>query len=128
MISIAASHADTLEGDVDIVVGFDEEEARTFPDNSRRFVENLNLTLEDAVFEKRVKLVAPLIEMEKGEIVSLASRLEAPLELTCSCYQPRGFREDRPLHCGVCQSCLLRSHGFQAAGVPDPSAYEVEPS
>lgn len=128
MISMAVSYAETLPGDVDIVVGFDREEARTFPDNSKRFVNSLNHALKDAVLEKTVMVVAPLIDLDKKEIAELSSKLGAPVQLSCSCYQPRGFTGERPIHCGVCQSCILRNRGFRSAGIPDPTAYEVIPS
>ncbi len=128
MVSMAASLSETLRGDVDIVVGYDEEEARTFPDNSKRFVGNINLALEDAVMQKRVRVVAPLIDLGKRDIVALSQQLGAPVEMSCSCYQPKGFSGDRPIHCGVCQSCILRNRGFLSAGVEDPTIYEVEPS
>ena len=127
LISLAASFSEGLEGDVDIIVGFDEEEARTFPDNSKRFVRCVNLVLRDAVFQKSVSLLAPLVDMDKAEIVSLSAELGAPVELSCSCYQPRGFPDGLPQHCGVCQSCILRHRGFLKAGIPDPTAYEVVP-
>jgi len=124
MLSTAAAYAEARGEDCDLIVGFDEEEARTFPDNSRRFVDNVNKALEDAVFRRTVRVVAPLIDMSKREIVSLGARIGAPMELSSSCYQPRGFRGDRPVHCGTCQSCVLRRQGFLDAGVPDPTIYE----
>ncbi len=127
MLSVASSFAEGLSNAVDIIVGFDEQEARTFPDNSRRFVRNFNKTLSDAVLEKEIKVVAPLIDMDKKEIVRTAQRMGAPIELSCSCYRPRGFINHRPVHCGSCQSCILRHRGFLDAGVKDPTDYEVEP-
>jgi 7-cyano-7-deazaguanine synthase len=127
LVSIAASMAEVMGGDVDIVVGFDREEAETFPDNSRRFVENLNRVLEDAVLEGTVRVVSPLIEMRKGDIVRLGIDLGAPLELSCSCYQPSGTRDGKPIHCGTCQSCILRHRGFGISGQDDPTIYEVDP-
>ena len=127
MLSVAASLAEIIGGKVDIIVGYDREEARTFPDNSRRFVENVNSVLQDAVLEGGVRVVSPLIDMGKREIVRLGNELGAPLELSCSCYQPRGFQGERPVHCGECQSCLLRHGGFRLAEVEDPTTYEVEP-
>jgi len=57
--------------------------------------------------------------MTKGEIVTLAMKLKAPLHLTWSCYQG-GERA-----CGRCDSCLLRLKGFREAGVKDPVPYEA---
>lgn len=62
----------------------------------------------------QVKIKTPLIDKSKKEIVELAKRLKAPLELTWSCY--KGGK--RP--CGVCDSCLLRTKGFKEAGILDP--------
>ena len=128
MVSVATSLAETIGGSVDIVVGLDREEARTFPDNSERFVENVNLVLKDAVLEGCVGVVAPLIDMDKRDIIELGRELGAPLELSCSCYKPSGFRGEKPVHCGECQSCILRHRGFRLAGMDDPTVYEVEPS
>lgn len=127
LLSFAASYAETLEGNVDLIVGFNEEEGRTFPDNSKEFVEKLNEVLPYSVLEKKITVVAPLIDLTKKEIVALSQKLGAPVELSCSCYQPKGFLKNRPVHCGVCQSCILRSRGFRSAGVPDPTLYEVQP-
>lgn len=127
LLSFAASYAETLDGDVDLIVGFNKEEGRTFPDNSKEFVEKLNEVLPYSVLEKKITVVAPLIDLTKKEIVALSQELDAPVGLSCSCYQPRGFVKNRPVHCGVCQSCILRSRGFRSAGVPDPTLYEVEP-
>lgn len=57
----------------------------------------------------------PLLQMSKGDIVREASRIDAPLALTWSCYEGG----DRP--CGRCDSCILRARGFEDADVPDPA-------
>lgn len=56
----------------------------------------------------------PIIDKSKADIVKMALDLQAPLELTWSCYQ------GTPKPCGSCDSCILRAKGFQEAGVPDP--------
>jgi len=62
-----------------------------------------------------VELRTPLIERTKEEIVRLGLEHHAPLALTWSCYEGG----DHP--CGTCDACELRSRGFAAAGVVDPS-------
>ena len=62
-----------------------------------------------------VELRTPLIERTKEEIVRLGVEHHAPLALTWSCYEGG----DHP--CGTCDACELRSRGFAAAGVVDPS-------
>jgi 7-cyano-7-deazaguanine synthase len=52
--------------------------------------------------------------MSKAEIIKLAVKLGVPLKLTWSCY----YGGERP--CGKCDSCKLRSKGFEEAGLKDP--------
>src|SRR5256884_1494630 len=67
--------------------------------------------------ETQVRIVTPVIEMKKSEIVRRGLELGAPLDLTWSCYQ----EEDRA--CGVCDSCLLRLRAFAEAGASDAIPY-----
>ncbi|MBM3934920.1 MAG: 7-cyano-7-deazaguanine synthase QueC [SAR202 cluster bacterium] len=59
-------------------------------------------------------VVTPIIHLSKAEIVRLAGEVNAPIDLTWSCYEGG----DSP--CGQCDSCVLRAKGFVEAGVPDP--------
>jgi 7-cyano-7-deazaguanine synthase len=67
--------------------------------------------------ETSLRIVTPLIDLSKAEIVRRGLRLAVPLEKTWSCYQA----EDRA--CGACESCRLRLRGFREAGATDPLAY-----
>ena len=60
-----------------------------------------------------------MIHLRKKEIVLLGKKLNAPLQLTWSCYQ----NSERA--CGLCSSCLLRLKGFQEAGISDPIPYAL---
>lgn len=60
-----------------------------------------------------ITIRTPLINKTKGDIVRLGVEMNAPLELTWSCY------ESGPRPCGQCDSCLLRAKGFEEAGVAD---------
>jgi 7-cyano-7-deazaguanine synthase len=67
--------------------------------------------------ETDIKLMTPLIDLSKAEIVGLGTELKAPLEHTWSCYQNEGEA------CGICDSCALRLRGFEIAGIEDPINY-----
>ena len=67
--------------------------------------------------DTHITLQTPLIHLDKAGIIRLGLELEAPLELTWSCYQ------NEELACGRCSSCRLRLKGFAEAGVADPIPY-----
>lgn len=119
LLSMAAAYAEYLEAE-SIYVGFNAEEAMSYPDNRPEFVKRFNALLERAVasFSRPPKVVAPLVDMRKKDIVRIGAEIKAPLELTWSCYL------DGERHCGTCESCQHRRRGFMEAGVPDPTAYQ----
>ena len=67
--------------------------------------------------DTHITIQTPLIDLDKAGIVRLGLQLQAPLELTWSCYQ----NEEKA--CGRCSSCRLRLKGFAEAGVKDPISY-----
>lgn len=115
--AIATSFAESEDADF-IIVGWDKEEAVTFPDNSKDFLEAYNKVLKIGTL-KDVKIRAPLIEMNKDEIVKLGAKLDAPLNLSYSCYM--GGKK----HCGICESCMRRKRAFKKANIEDKTIYEA---
>lgn len=113
--AIALSFAEAGEAQK-IVVGWDFEEAATFPDNSKEFLDAFNQVLEVGSLEN-VQIEAPLIQMDKKEIIILGEEIKAPLNLSYSCY----MGEEK--HCGVCESCMRRKRAFELAGVEDQTDY-----
>jgi 7-cyano-7-deazaguanine synthase len=111
-LSVAAAFCENYEYD-SIFVGFNKEEAKTFPDNSTDFVASFNEALKYATLNK-VEVVAPLIGYNKAEIAALGLRIGAPLEWSWSCYTAEGAP------CGICESCLRRKRAFQAICKDDP--------
>jgi 7-cyano-7-deazaguanine synthase len=66
-----------------------------------------------------IRIVTPLIDMPKAEIIRTGSRLGVDFSLTHSCYDP----DPSGSACGRCDSCRIRAEGFRAADVPDPTRY-----
>lgn len=67
----------------------------------------------------RFKIHAPLLRMNKAEIIREGIRLGVDYGRTISCY-----RADAKGHsCGTCDSCTYRKKGFAEAGVQDPTTY-----
>lgn len=114
--SIALSYAESIGAEI-IIVGWDAEEAATFPDNSKEYLENFN-KLIDVGSPDNIKIEAPAIELNKEEIVKLGNEVGAPMELSYSCYK------GNDKHCGVCESCMRRKRAFEKAKIKDLSEYE----
>ena len=115
--SIAVSQAESI-GAEKIIVGWDAEEAATFPDNSKEFLNAFNELIEVGSPEK-IKIEAPAIDLSKEEIVRLGVEVGAPMELSYSCY--KGGNK----HCGVCESCVRRKRAFDSLNIKDESEYEI---
>jgi 7-cyano-7-deazaguanine synthase len=69
------------------------------------------------------RIATPLLHLTKADIVREADRLGLEAGLSWSCYDPA----PGALHCGLCDSCRLRSKGFEEAAVPDPTLYSARP-
>ena len=105
--AIATSFAEALNAEK-IIVGWDLEEAATFPDNSKEFLDAFNNVLEIGTLDG-VKIEAPVINMSKTEIVKLGMEINAPMDLSYSCY----MGDEKP--CGTCESCMRRIRAFEEA-------------
>lgn len=114
--SIAASYAESIGAEI-IIVGWDKEEANTFPDNSKEYLKSFNSLLKIAS-PINIEIKAPAIDLNKNEIVQLGIEVNAPMELSYSCYK------GNEKHCGVCESCMRRKRGFKKAGIKDLTVYE----
>lgn len=118
MLAIATSWAEVLRAKR-IYIGAVSEDSSGYPDCRPEFFEAFNKTIETGTRpETRVTIHTPIIHLRKSEIVKLGVELDAPLELTWSCYQGEGEA------CGNCDSCALRLRGFSEAGLTDPIPYQ----
>ena len=96
-LNIAASFADGEDFDY-ILIGANKEEAETFSDNTKEFIVRVNSEFEYST-TKQPKVIAPLINLCKDDIVKQALDNDLPLELAYSCYQ------GTDKNCGICESC-----------------------
>jgi 7-cyano-7-deazaguanine synthase len=115
-LSAAVSWAEVL-GASKIYIGAVEQDSSGYPDCRPAYYEAFNRVIDAGTKGGGIEIVTPLIAMRKAEIVRLGLELNAPFDLTWSCYSC----EDRA--CGVCDSCVLRLRAFHEAGAVDPLPY-----
>lgn len=122
-LSLAAAHAEVVGASV-IYFGANVLDYSGYPDCRPEFIRAFEQAVvagtKSGVEGVRLEVRAPLLRLSKVEIIQLGMRLQAPLHLTHSCYDPIGS-----VACGRCDSCLIRRQGFAQAGVEDPVAYAV---
>ncbi len=81
------------------------------PPSSPHFRQVANLATKQATEGAPPRIVTPLIELDKSQIIELGMGLKAPLDLTFSCYDP--LKSGAP--CEQCDACVLRAAGFRTA-------------
>ncbi len=116
--SLAASYAEEIGAGL-IVGGHNRDDSRVFKDVSPEFFAALEKALwaGSAILQrKKTRIIRPLRQKSKVQVVRLAASLKVPLELTWSCHG------DGNEHCWRCEGCLSRRTSFTKAGVRDPLA------
>lgn len=121
ILSACVSWAEVL-GAKAVFIGAVYEDATGYPDCRPDFYQAFEKMADIGTKpETRIKIVTPIIHMNKSEIIRKGDELNAPLYLTWSCYR----NEEKA--CGVCDSCAFRLRGFKEAGIDDPIPYETRP-
>ena len=116
-LAAAVSWGETL-GASAVYIGVVEEDSSGYPDCREEYFRAFEKVVELGTRpETRLRIVTPLIHLDKAAIVQRGLDLGAPFELTWSCYS------ESDVACGVCDSCVLRLRGFARAGARDPIPY-----
>ena len=121
ILSVCVSWAEVLNANA-IFIGAVWEDSSGYPDCRPEFFKSFEKVIEVGTKPKtKIKIVTPIINFTKTDIVLKGLELNAPFNFTWSCYQ------EEEEACGVCDSCALRLRGFQRAGIEDPIKYKVRP-
>jgi 7-cyano-7-deazaguanine synthase len=119
-LSYAVGYAEVIGAEA-IYIGVNAVDYSGYPDCTPEFIEAfqevVKVGTKAGINGRPVKILTPLMNLSKAEIIKLACENNAPLHLTSSCY--RGGDKA----CGVCDSCVLRLKGFKEAGIVDPVEY-----
>lgn len=119
LLSVATAYAEA-NGFETLVLGNNLEEAGAYPDNEPEFIDRFNDLLPFAVGDgKKLKVIMPVGNMMKHEIVQLGLEVKAPMHLTWSCYRAG------TVHCGTCGPCFMRRTAFQINNTPEVIDYAV---
>ena len=122
MLAVALGWAEVLDAG-SIHVGVNAVDYSGYPDCRPAFVEAFQqlaaVATKAGVEGRPPRIVAPLLEMGKGEIIRTGTALGVDYADTVSCYDPG----PDGAACGRCDACRLRREGFAAAGVTDPTRY-----
>ena len=108
----------------DVIIGLKHEGRVFMNDTTEKFVNKFNELIKEATFHGLYRVIAPLIKLDKPEVVGLGKKLKVHFEFTYSCYIGAGFKEGKAVHCGRCLNCALRKKGFYWSGIKDESLYK----
>ena len=118
-LSLALAWAEVLDTST-LVMGVNAIDYSGYPDCRPEFVDAFerlaNTATRAGVSGQRFRILTPLIQLTKAQIIALGLSLGLDYGLTHSCYDP--LPDGRP--CRRCDSCRLREAGFAAVGEIDP--------
>lgn len=110
-LAYAIGQAEILEAD-EIHIGSNALDRLPYPDCRPEFIQAfqalMNVATKQSVEGKAPKLLAPLIDMDKVQIIKRGKELNVPLHLTFSCYDPIA----NGIPCLRCDACILRQSAF----------------
>ncbi len=97
----------------EVALGVHAGDHTIYPDCRPDFIEELRRITEIANF-KSIRIYAPFLYKDKGDIVKKGIELGVDYSLTWTCYEGK----ENP--CGKCGACQERKEAFEKAGIEDP--------
>ena len=121
-VAHALGLAESMEAG-EIAIGINALDYSGYPDCRPEWLsamqEVARLGTKTGISGQPVKLIAPLLAMNKADIIRAGSALGVDYSITLSCYDPT----NEGAACGGCDACILRRRGFEQAGMKDPTRY-----
>lgn len=122
-LAIALGYAEVLAA-ADIFIGVNNVDNSGYPDCSQEFIaaftQLANVATARAQNGCKFKIHAPLVALNKAQIIKLGSDYGLDYKITVSCYSA----DNKGAACGICDACVLRKNGFIAANIKDPTQYQ----
>ncbi len=121
-LALALGLAEVVDAEA-IFIGVNAVDYSGYPDCRPQFIqafqEMANVATRAGVDGHGPRILTPLIDLTKAQIIARGLAAGVDYGLTVSCYQA----DSAGRACGRCDSCRLRSKGFADAGVKDPTRY-----
>ena len=122
-LSLALGLAEVVDAQA-IFIGVNAVDYSGYPDCRPAFIEAFqsmaNLATKAGVEGRPMQIETPLMHLSKAQIIQQGVALGLNYGLTVSCYQA----DENGNACDKCDSCRLRSQGFEDALVKDPTNYQ----
>ncbi len=115
-LALAAAWAE-VKGVKELVCGFNIIDSPNYPDTRKPFVNAMeraiNLGTKASFTKRKLKIIAPFVNMKKSEIIKKGLSLGADYSYSISCYS------GKEIPCRRCSSCILRQTAWEEAGEKD---------
>jgi len=118
MLSIAVGFAESVGAEC-VAIATHAGDHAVYKDCLPEFISSMSHTSEIGTYEK-IYVYAPFVNITKAEVVAEGLKIEAPFDLSWTCYNGK----DRP--CLKCSTCEERIGAFYQNNIADPSLTEDE--
>ena len=113
-LSFSLSYAESIKADA-IFIGAHSQDYSGYPDCRKEFFDAFKQVKDKGTdIGKHIKLITPILNKTKTQIIRTGLKLNVPYHLTWSCY--KGNKKP----CLKCDSCFYRIQGFEKLGMQDP--------
>ncbi|MBU1121657.1 MAG: 7-cyano-7-deazaguanine synthase QueC [Candidatus Omnitrophica bacterium] len=112
-LSYAFSLAESI-GASSVFIGAHVQDYSGYPDCRPEFLMSYQSAVNLGMEKSNIKIVAPLIDAGKKDIIKKGIKLGVPFQHTWSCY--KGGK----MPCCKCDSCRFRINAFRELGMEDP--------